>query len=102
MASQGDLEKAVPIAKTDSAADLRADTTNDPVKKVIYQDKMADQNAPQRSVKLEKHQRMWWGIAVASLSGAVGSLFSPGFNVVTNDAFNTLAPGVKPLTVYTG
>lgn len=69
---------------------------------MCLQDKMADQNAPQRSVKLEKHQRMWWGIAVASLSGAVGSLFSPGFNVVTNDAFNTLAPGVKPLTVYTG
>lgn len=67
---------------------------------------------------------------MASLAGAVGSLFSPGFNVsppqnkcwdqpwhallvlkplpdaglqvVTNDTFHTLAPGVQPLTVYTG
>lgn len=37
VASRGDLEKAVPITKTDSAADLGADTTNDPVKKIIYQ-----------------------------------------------------------------
>lgn len=45
---------------------------------------------------------MFYGIIVASASGAIGSLFSPGFNVVTNDAFNNLDPGVKPLTVYTG
>ena len=45
---------------------------------------------------------MFYGIVCASLSGAVGSLFSPGFNVVTNDAFHNLDPGVKPLTVYTG
>ena len=97
-----DVEKAVPDPKTDSAADLTVTASTDPAQTVIYQDKMADQNAPQRSVKLDKSQRLWWGIAVASLSGAIGSLFSPGFNVVTNDAFNTLAPGVKPLTVYTG
>lgn len=55
-----------------------------------------------RSVNLDKKQKMFYGIACASLSGAVGSLFSPGFNVVTNDAFHNLDPGVKPLSVYTG
>jgi len=100
--SKGDLEAALPVAKSDSAADLAAPPDHDPAKSVIYQDKMADQNAPQRSVKLDKSQRMFWGIGVAVLAGVVGSLFSPGFNVVTNDAFHTLAPGVEPLTVYTG
>ena len=102
VASHTDVEKALPMAKTDSAADLASSRNDDPAKAVIYQDKMADQNAPQRSVKLDKNQRMFWGIGVAVLSGIVGSLFSPGFNVVTNDAFHTLAPGVEPLTVYTG
>lgn len=32
-------------------------------------------------------------------AGFVGALFSPGFNVTTNDSFQLLAPGVKPLTV---
>ena len=98
-----DVEKALPIFKThDSAADLAQPADSDPAKSVIYQHRMADQNAPQRSVKLDKNQRMFWGIGVASIAGIVGSLFSPGFNVVTNDAFHTLAPGVEPLTVYTG
>lgn len=100
--SKGDLEAALPMGKSDSAADLATPPDHDPAKSVIYQDKMADQNAPQRSVKLDKSQRMFWGIGVAVLAGVVGSLFSPGFNVVTNDAFHTLAPGVEPLTVYTG
>lgn len=100
--SKGDLEAALPMGKSDSAADLASPPDHDPAKSVIYQDKMADQNAPQRSVKLDKSQRMFWGIGVAVLAGVVGSLFSPGFNVVTNDAFHTLAPGVEPLTVYTG
>ncbi|DBA84068.1 TPA: hypothetical protein ACH3X1_006549 [Trebouxia sp. C0004] len=100
--NKGDLEAALPVGKSDSAADLATPPDHDPVKSVIYQDKMADQNAPQRSVKLDKSQRMFWGIGVAVLAGVVGSLFSPGFNVVTNDAFHTLAPGVEPLTVYTG
>ena len=55
-----------------------------------------------RSVNLDNKQKMFYGIVCASLSGAVGSLFSPGFNVVTNDAFHNLDPGVKPLSVYTG
>lgn len=55
-----------------------------------------------RSVKLDDKQKMFYGIICASLSGAIGSLFSPGFNVVTNDAFHNLDPGVKPLSVYTG
>ena len=38
----------------------------------------------------------------ACSAGLVGALFSPGFNVTTNDSFHMLAPGVKPLTVYTG
>ena len=98
-----DVEKALPIKADDSAADLaQPGGEHDPSKSVIYQHRMADQNAPQRSVKLDKNQRMFWGIGVASLAGIVGSLFSPGFNVVTNDAFHTLAPGVEPLTVYTG
>ena len=100
--SKGDLEAALPVGKSDSAADLATPADHDPAKAVIYQDKMADQNAPQRSVRLDKSQRMFWGIGVAVLAGVVGSLFSPGFNVVTNDAFHTLAPGVEPLTVYTG
>ena len=32
-------------------------------------------------------------------AGLVGALFSPGFNVTTNDTFHLLPPGVKPLTV---
>ena len=64
------MEKALPIPKTDdSAADLADPANHDPLKAVIYQDKMADQNAPQRSVKLNKNQRMFWGIGVASLAG---------------------------------
>ncbi len=102
VSSKADVEKGVVLSKSDSAADLAANPDHDPAKAVMYQDKMADQNAPQRSVKLDKSQRMFWGIGVAVTAGIVGSLFSPGFNVVTNDAFHTLAPGVEPLTVYTG
>lgn len=32
-------------------------------------------------------------------TGLIGALFSPGFNVTTNDTFHKLPPGVKPLTV---
>ena len=102
VAGKRDLEAALPSTTSLPAADLAAKSDPDSAKSVIYQHEMADQNAPQRSVKLDKNQRMFWGIGVAVVAGIVGSLFSPGFNVVTNDAFHTLAPGVEPLTVYTG
>lgn len=102
VAGKRDLEAALPSTTSLPDADLAAKSDHDPAKSVMYQHEMADQNAPQRSVKLDKSQRMFWGIGVAVVAGIVGSLFSPGFNVVTNDAFHTLAPGVEPLTVYTG
>ena len=36
---------------------------------------------------------------LSTAAGFIGALFSPGFNVTTNDSFHKLPPGVKPLTV---
>ena len=36
---------------------------------------------------------------LSTATGFIGALFSPGFNVTTNDSFHKLPPGVKPLTV---
>lgn len=33
--------------------------------------------------------------------GLIGGLFTPAFNVATNDSFHLLPPGVRPLGVYT-
>ncbi|CAL8466195.1 g5731 [Coccomyxa elongata] len=63
---------------------------------------MADAESPHRSVRTDSRQRITYGISIAIVGGLIGALFSPGFNVTTNDDFHTLAPGVKPLTVYTG
>ncbi|EIE21260.1 fatty acid elongase 3-ketoacyl-CoA synthase 1 [Coccomyxa subellipsoidea C-169] len=63
---------------------------------------MADAESPYRSVRTDSRQRVIYGISIAIVGGLIGALFSPGFNVTTNDNFGTLAPGVKPFTVYTG
>ncbi|KAK9902199.1 hypothetical protein WJX75_007583 [Coccomyxa subellipsoidea] len=63
---------------------------------------MADAESVHRSVRTDSSQRITYGITIAIVGGLIGALFSPGFNVTTNDNFHTLAPGVKPFTVYTG
>ncbi|CAL5225855.1 g8638 [Coccomyxa viridis] len=63
---------------------------------------MADVDSTMRSVHTTSRTRIMWGIGIAIVGGLVGALFSPGFNVTTNDTFHLLPPGVKPLTVYTG
>jgi len=99
-----DIEKGDRASPTDSAADLAGlskqqdgDVKGGPVIRHVF----ADQDAPQRAVKLTRNQRLFWGIIIATTSGAIGSLFSPGTNVSTNDSFGDLEPGVQPLTVYT-
>jgi hypothetical protein len=34
-------------------------------------------------------------------AGLIGGLFTPAFNVATNDNFHLLPPGARPLSVYT-
>ncbi|KAL2349164.1 hypothetical protein Fmac_003164 [Flemingia macrophylla] len=41
------------------------------------------------------------GLAITFFAGLCFSMFSPAFNVATNDQWHTLKPGVPHLTVYT-
>lgn len=52
-----------------------------------------------RSIQAGKKQ--WWlGIIFAGISGICISLFSPSFNIASNDPFHLLKPGVSHMSVY--
>jgi len=45
--------------------------------------------------------KKWWlGIVFAAISGICISLFSPAFNIASNDPFNLNPPGVSNMSVY--
>eukprot|EP01018_Ginkgo_biloba_P014276 Gb_03220 [translate_table: standard] len=44
---------------------------------------------------------MFFGLGIVFFSGICFSLFSPAFNLATNDQWHTLEPGVPHLVVYT-
>ncbi|KAL3702407.1 hypothetical protein R1sor_020429 [Riccia sorocarpa] len=53
-----------------------------------------------RAIKVRGHSVMF-GLSVAFLAGACYALFSPLFNLATNDQFHLLKKGVPHLSVYT-
>jgi hypothetical protein len=44
---------------------------------------------------------VWLGLAVVSFAGLSYGIFSPAFNLATNDQWHKLAPGVPKLVIYT-
>ncbi|XP_074274796.1 ureide permease 2-like [Silene latifolia] len=53
-----------------------------------------------RSIKVFG-KSIWLGLAITFFSGVCFSLFSPAFNLATNDQFHLLKKGVPHLVVYT-
>ncbi|XP_021756852.1 ureide permease 2-like isoform X2 [Chenopodium quinoa] len=53
-----------------------------------------------RSIKVFDRS-IWLGLAITFFSGICFSLFSPAFNLATNDQFHLLKKGVPHLVVYT-
>ncbi|CAO2830210.1 unnamed protein product [Amaranthus hypochondriacus] len=53
-----------------------------------------------RSIKVF-NRSIWLGLAITFFAGACFSLFSPAFNLATNDQFHYLKKGVPHLVVYT-
>eukprot|EP00249_Psilotum_nudum_P009078 c21694_g1_i1 orf=280-1566(-) len=53
-----------------------------------------------RAIKV-KDSSVVFGLAIAFFTGACYALFSPVFNIATNDQFHTLKQGVAHLSVYT-
>ncbi|KAL6983352.1 Phospholipid metabolism protein [Sarracenia purpurea var. burkii] len=53
-----------------------------------------------RAIKVSGKSTMI-GLAITFFAGCCFSLFSPAFNLATNDQWHTLKPGVPHLTVYT-
>ncbi|XP_057251634.1 ureide permease 1 isoform X2 [Beta vulgaris subsp. vulgaris] len=53
-----------------------------------------------RSIKVFDRS-VWLGLAITFFSGVCFSLFSPAFNLATNDQFHLLEKGVPHLVVYT-
>lgn len=53
-----------------------------------------------RAIKV-KGKSVYFGLAIALFTGFCYAMFSPLFNVATNDQFHLLPPGVPHLVVYT-
>lgn len=58
-----------------------------------------DEDDAKRSIGAASHSR-YTGLAIAVFGGVVYSLFSPAFNVASNDPFHLLPPGVPALSIY--
>ncbi|KAL3844604.1 hypothetical protein ACJIZ3_002007 [Penstemon smallii] len=75
---------------------------------VIHKDDKVKVGSPEYLVELEKKRAIkvfgksiWLGLGTTFFAGVCYSLFSPAFNLATNDQWHTIRNGVPHLVVYT-